>query len=340
MLEDTLSRRTHEALEKRVFPGCVIGVHRKGTTHILPFGHFRYDETSPQVTEHTLYDCASLTKSLPTAVLTLQLIENGRITLEDKVVDFLPAFRNSNSNDVTVWHLLTYTLGSAQKLYSDFKEHSAEEITSFVLMHDLRERPGESFRYSNGPALLLGFVLEKIVGPLDRSAQDKIFTPLQMNATTFNPLGAAPTEIDEKGIEIVDIVHDESARVFTREGHVVGHAGLFSTAPDLMRFCEALLYPGELLTQETIQRMTTNQIVHLNASTGLGFELNQPFMGVHREARTFGKTGFTGTSFVCDREREKAVVILSNRTFPQRGTDAHALNLFRSDVCDILFSHE
>ncbi len=340
MLEDILARRTHEALEKRVFPGCVIGVHTKGRTRIFPFGHFRYDHTSPEVTEQTLYDCASLTKSVPTSVLALQLIEEGRISLNDRVVDFLPAFQNSDSDAVTLWHLLTYTLGSTQKLFSDFKEHSAEEITSFILTQNFRERPGERFRYANGPALLLGFVLESILGPLDRSAQERIFTPLQMHATTFTPSGAAPTEIDEKGIEIVDIVHDESARVFAQEGLIVGHAGLFSTAPDLMRICEALLYPGVLLREETLIRMTTNQIAHLNASTGLGFELNQPFMGVNRTAHTYGKTGFTGTSFVCDSARESAVVILSNRTYPKRKSDVSSLQQFRSDVCDILCTHE
>ena len=138
------------------------------------------------------------------------------------------------------------------------------------------------------------------------------------------------------------VVHDESARIFAREGRTVGHAGLFSTAPDLLNFLEMLLHGGEFkgrryFSQKILSDMTTNQISELGNSTGLGWELNQSrFMGRHAGERTFGKTGFTGSSVVCDIERDVAFVILTNRTFPKRPPDDTSIHTLRSDIADII----
>ncbi|MDP3965747.1 MAG: serine hydrolase, partial [bacterium] len=116
----------------------------------------------------------------------------------------------------------------------------------------------------------------------------------------------------------------ESARVFAKAGKAVGHAGLFSTAPGILAFLEALLrgkYPH----------------IANGAQKGLGWELNQPFMGKYAGPHTFGKTGFTGTSCVCDMERGVAFVILSNCTYPARPADRSAVDAFRADIADIVF---
>jgi CubicO group peptidase (beta-lactamase class C family) len=132
-----------------------------------------------------------------------------------------------------------------------------------------------------------------------------------------------PTEIDEEG-EVQGLPHDESARVFARARRAVGHAGLFSTAPDLLNFFEALL---------------SGKYPHLvsGAQKGLGWQLAQEyFMGRGVREHTFGKTGFTGCSVLCDTERGIALVILSNRTYPKRPPDDAAINAFRRDIADIL----
>ena len=158
-----------------------------------------------------------------------------------------------------------------------------------------------------------------------------------MTQTTFTPHGAAPTE---EGL--YDIVHDESARVFRIAGETVGHAGLFSTAPDLLKFLEMLLNDGkrgriQYLHSQILENLRMNQIPHLGDATGLGFELNQPWMGAKRSPHTFGKTGFTGTSVACDIAKGIALVILSNRIYPKRPVDTSTINSFRADVCDIVF---
>ena len=147
----------------------------------------------------------------------------------------------------------------------------------------------------------------------------------------------APTEIVE-GKEIRGIVHDESARVFARARRAVGHAGLFSTAPDLLNFLGTLLLPAE---QSHILK-NVGMIVD-GAQEGLGWEIDREWMGTYakasatRGATVFGKTGFTGTSILCETEKGIGLVILSNRTHPHRPPDNSAINAFRKDVADIVF---
>jgi CubicO group peptidase (beta-lactamase class C family) len=122
----------------------------------------------------------------------------------------------------------------------------------------------------------------------------------------------------------------------------MGHAGLFSTAPDILNFLEMLLNDGiysdkRFFSSEIINKMRTNQIPELGDFTGLGWELNQPrYMGEHCSPSTFGKTGFTGTLCVCDIEKEIAYVILTNRSFPKRTSDSTAINAFRNAIGEIV----
>jgi len=323
MLIDDLAR---EAIEKNIFPGCIIGIIEKGGRKALPFGRHTYAEDSPVVTENSLYDCASLTKSVVTATLALQLLDEGKFALESRLVEFVPEYRTRHHEAVSIRHLLTYTLGNTLPL-STLEDKTPDEIFDAICTEETHE-PGTVFNYSNTPAFLLGIIIERVLAKsLDKAAQERIFDPFGMKSATFSPQVAVPTEV---GVQ--DIVHDESARVFARAEKTVGHAGLFASMNDLLLFVEHLL-----LIRDT--RLSTNQIAHLNASTALGWELNQPhFMGSKRRTHMFGKTGFTGTSIVVDYEREKALIILSNRTYPHRPKDTSVINAFRSGLCDIVFS--
>jgi CubicO group peptidase (beta-lactamase class C family) len=128
----------------------------------------------------------------------------------------------------------------------------------------------------------------------------------------------------KKRVDVHVVVHDESARTFAREGKVVGHAGLFSSAGDISTFLEALL-AGSF------------PYIVKGAQKGLGWELNKgSFMGTHFGPRTFGKTGFTGTSVLCDCDRGIGLVILSNRTYPTRPETYDAINTFRRSIADVV----
>jgi CubicO group peptidase (beta-lactamase class C family) len=227
---------------------------------------------------------------------------------------------------------------------------TSDRLFEILMTHDFEKRPGKVFKYSNIPAALLGFVIERVYGEtIDQLAQKHFFDPLQMGRTTFHPERfpldeIVPTEIDEWRGLVHAVVHDESAYICKNENKIVGHAGLFSTAPDMLNFLEMLLNNGELygrryFSEAIIDQMGTNQIPELGEFTGLGWELNQPrYMGKFANEHTFGKTGFTGTLVVCDRAKKVAYVILSNRIYPKRPADSTLINKFRADIGNIILA--
>lgn len=343
---------THEALQAirdRVFPGCVVGVVRSdGSREIYPFGHFTYEETSPAVDADTMYDTASITKSIPTASLALQLIQDGRLALTDRLIDYIPEFKNSDREKVLIKHLLTYTLDGYGLAARRLEAGTAAGLLELLMTRDFENPPGTVFKYTNIPAALLGLVIEKIYGTtLDVAADEHFFLPLRMTRTTFfperfSPDTIPPTERDEWRGLVQGVVHDESAYLCKKDGKITGHAGLFSTAPDLLTFLEMLLHRGtfrgvQYFSESIIEQIQTNQIPELGDFTGLGWELNQPrYMGHYCSPHTFGKTGFTGTLCVCDIGKGIGYVILSNRTFPVRPADSGAINGFRKKIGEIL----
>jgi CubicO group peptidase (beta-lactamase class C family) len=355
-MEESIAAAAERAIAERVFPGCVVGVVRAdGRQFVLPFGRYTYEPDAPVVTADTIYDTASLTKSIPTASLALQLIEEGRLALDDRLMTYLPEFRNAQRDAVLIKHLLTYTLDgygfastAAQVLGKTVPEVTKDDVLHILLTHDFERPPGSVFKYSNIPAALLGLVVEAVADQtLDVLAQERFFGPLGMSHSTFHPerlplLDIVPTERTEWRGLVHGTVHDESAFICAREGKVMGHAGLFSTAPDILRFLAMLLRGGEVdgkrfFTRATINQMGTNQIPELGASTGLGWELNQPrYMGDACTPHTFGKTGFTGTLCVCDMEKRVGFVILSNRIHPERPADSSAINRFRKEIGEVV----
>jgi len=349
-MEKHIAERVERAIREKVFPGCVVGiVGKNGIRAVLSFGRFTYDENAPSVKEDTIYDVASLTKAVATGSLALTLIEQGKLELDSKLCDYLPEFNNSDREKVLIRHLLTYTLAGygLGRLLADITD--PKKLTEYVLHRDFDKPPGTVFEYSNIPAFLLGLAVERIAGEsLDMLADKYFFQPLGMSRTTFFPERFSkneivPTEIDHWRGLVQGVVHDESAYLFKTVGNkTVGHAGLFSTAGDLLTFMEMLLHGGTLrgrtyFKEETVGQMETNQIPELNDFTGLGWELNQPrFMGKSCTEHTFGKTGFTGTLCICDRRRGVAYVILSNRIYPQRPADSSAINAVRADIGEII----
>ncbi len=351
----------NSAVEKHVFPGCVFGMVRKGGERtVLPFGRFTYAKTSPRVEDNSIYDVASITKSIPVACLALKLIEDGRLNENDKLVQYVPEFTNPDRDAVQLKHLLTHTLSFGFRL-SWYKDKTPEKIMNIIFQTSFKNKPGEVFCYSNATSVLLSLVIERVCGkPLDHIADETFFRPLEMDRTSFKPLvefpksDIVPTEFDGwRGRLIQGEVHDESSFTLLRTNRdylkiipcVPGSAGLFSTAPDLLNFLQMLLEGGTLFgrrffSEQTICRMYTNQIAEIGECTGLGWELGQPqFMGHYYTDLTFGKTGYTGCLSICDERMEIGFVLLSNCTYPHRKNNNLLINSVRSDVADIIFSN-
>lgn len=351
-MKEKIKNKINKTIGEKTFSACTVGVVRtNGDRFIIPHGKFTFDDDAEIVQEDTIFDIASITKSVPTSSLALKLIGEGELGVEDKLINFVPEFRSSDRENVLIKHLLTQTLDYDFRL-SDYKDRSPEEILDVIFATEFKSRPGTKFFYTNATSILLGLVIERIFNEtLDKLSEKYFFAPLEMKHTLFEPLRKfrkeriVPTEIQEwRGGLIQGEVHDESAYAM-KQKMVVGSAGLFSTAPDLLNFLEMLLNNGffggkKYFSSEIIKQMQTNKLNAIGQYTGLGWELNQPrYMGKYCSEKTFGKTGFTGCVCICDIERKVGFIILSNYTYPQRKPDAIQINKFRSDIADIVFEN-
>jgi uncharacterized protein YbbC (DUF1343 family)/CubicO group peptidase (beta-lactamase class C family) len=301
------------------------------------------------MTEDTIFDVASLTKVVATTTSVMTLVERGRIRLTDPVTQFIPEFGRHGKDGILVRHLLTHTSGLRPDLELEIEFNGSEEAIRRAIEEVPTAPPGERFIYSDINFFLLGDIVRRVSGErLDRYAKAQIFDPLGMKETTFLPPESwrpriAPTErcrpmawpcvgpADASVPFLRGTVHDPTAR---RMDGVAGHAGLFTTAADLSRFCRMLLDGGRLfsvriLSPATIARMTSPSTPpEMRAVRGLGWDIDTPYSANRGDLfpiGSFGHTGFTGTSLWLDPATKSYVVFLSNRVHPDGKGDVTAL---------------
>ncbi|MEU5949008.1 serine hydrolase domain-containing protein [Micromonospora sp. NPDC047465] len=288
----------------------------------------------------SIFDLASITK-VYTAILALQQVDKGRIDLDAPVVDYLPGFTGTGKNRVTVAMLLAHTSGlpvgaKVAGLPDDAARRAA--VLATPLVSDAI--PGTVFRYSSVGLMVLAFLVEKVTGQrLDRALTTGLTGPLGLKDTGFNPRTWLSASDQASRLVATDarssrgllrgVVHDDVAN---HMGGIAGHAGIFSTAAEVAVIGQLLLNGGihngtRILSEEITRQMLTNVNTGLPAvdperpnrtsAHGLGVVLDQPwFMGRLSSPRTFGHTGFTGTSLVVHPDRRMVLVLLTNRAHP------------------------
>jgi len=321
------------ALAAGAAPGAVLGVSFHGARYVYSAGRLALDDPN-RPDGHTVYDLASLTKVVATTTLAMQAVSEGRLDLDAPVQRYLPEFRGAGKERVTVRHLLTHSSGLRADSPLWRQTPTADSALRFVLAMTLDTAPGVRMVYSDMGAIVLGRVVEKVLGGrLDRLAKARIFEPLGMADTRFRPPESwlsriAPTEYDtgwRKRI-VRGEVHDEKA---ARMNGVAGHAGLFGSAVDLLAFGEWILTVRTVGTASTVRpsvspsvltEFTRRQDVVPGSSRALGWDTPSPnsSAGTRLGEGSFGHTGFTGTSIWIDPSRELVIVLLSNRVHPIR----------------------
>ncbi|MCA9410326.1 MAG: serine hydrolase [Candidatus Omnitrophica bacterium] len=280
--------------------------------------------------EETLFDLASLTKMVATTTSLMILCDRGEIALNDPVAKHLKDFDREGYRDITIWNLLTHTSGLPH-LVGFYEKYRGKVIYRRHLFDlPMKSKPGEKRVYSDTGFMVAGWVVEAVSGKrLDKFAEENIFQPLGMNRTYFNPpyhewTDTAATELCPwRGEVMRGEVHDENSYSL---GGISGHAGLFSTVSDLAIFCRMMLQGGEwngvrLLKQETVERMLTPQKIPDENYQGIGWWLQEERgqkVGSLISDKTFGHTGFTGTSLWMDPDYDLTVILLTNAIHPNR----------------------
>lgn len=323
-------------------PGGVLVVGRHGRlVHMKAYGKLSRDPSSASVDATTIYDMASLTKVVATTTAAMMLEEDGTLDLDRTVASYLPGFNAPDKAAITVRMLLTHR-GGLEAFAALYRTHKGrQEYLEQINLRPLKSAPGSATVYSDWDMILLQLVIERVSGyPLDRFADMRIFRPLAMASTLFSPDASlrpriAPTEVDSfRGGLVWGTVHDENAWAI---GGVSGHAGLFSSAPDVAVFAQMLLNGGEyngirVLKPHTIARWTAPQVRGSSRALGWDTPSEQSSSGRYFSARSFGHTGFTGTSLWIDPEKSLFVVLLTNRVNATRQNNRHIP--LRRDIAD------
>jgi CubicO group peptidase (beta-lactamase class C family) len=364
---DSLDVIIRDHLARGAAPGASIAIGRHGRlVKLQGYGLLDARLQFGSVNDSTLYDLASLTKVIGTTTAVMLLVDAGMIDLDAPVYQYIPEWEGNPTRDaVTVRNLLLHNSGLAAggNLYRTARGPAS--YRSAIARSDLVYPPGTRTVYSDYGAILLGAIVEQVSGQtLDAFLHDRLFAPLGMTDTGFNPLqwasgttlavGAAdtrpealppsspllkriaPTEWDStfRARQMQGIVHDENAYAM---GGVAGHAGLFSSARDLAIFAQLMLnrgtYGGRRFIEEATVRQFTQRASALS-SRALGWDTPtaNSSNGQFFTASSFGHTGFTGTSLWIDPERDVYVVLLTNRVNPTRSNQKHLP--LRIDVAD------
>ncbi len=329
------------AIKDKAFPGATLAVGYRGKVSLHSFGKLTYDAKSPAVNINTMYDIASLTKVVATTTLVAKLAEGDfpvPIDLDAKVERYLPEWTIGPQPEwrhrVTVRHLLTHTSG-----LPPFKEYwrtskSKQDTLDKIFAEPLEYEPGTKEVYSDLGIILTAEIIERLTGKsLGVLTHDDIFVPLAMSNSMYKPAkklwpAIAPTEVDKQYRHhlIQGEVHDENAAAI---GGVSGHAGVFSTAPDLAAFCQMLLNGGVYAHQRILRRSTIaeftapQQLSNGTRTLGWAAPTEGGSSGHFFSPHSFGHTGFTGTSIWIDPDRQVFVVLLSNRVYPTRENQKH-----------------
>ena len=328
---------TDDIAQKKL-PGAVVLVGRGDRiVYHKAFGHRATTPALELMTLDTIFDVASLTKVVATTTSVMLLVEQGKVRLNDRVSTYFPGFERYGKADITVRHLLTHMSGLRPDVDLADLWTGTDAAIALAIEEVPSAPPGTRFIYSDINYFLLGELVHSVSGAtLDQFTRDRIFAPLGMTDTMFTPPPSlqpriAPTEsctpygwpCHGPDMQMLrGTVHDPTAR---RMGGVAGHAGLFSTAADLARFCQMLLNGGKaagmrILSPLAVTKMTTAATPDDERNLrGLGWDIDSAFSANRGELLpigSFGHTGFTGTSLWIDPVTDLYVVFMSNRVHP------------------------
>ncbi len=328
-----------DAIAQKKTPGGVLWFEHAGEAYHKSYGNRALVPAVEAATEDTIYDAASLTKVIATTTAVMQLVERGKVDLDAPVARYLPWFAANGKGEVTVRQLMTHTSGLRPDLDTKPAWSGTATAVKLVAAEKLHSLPGQTFVYSDINYITLGELVHAVSGrTLDVYTAEEIFAPLKMADSGFLPPKAklariAPTELTD-GVVLRGVVHDPTSRMM---GGVAGHAGLFTTAADLARFCRMLLRGGELdgariLKPETLAEMTRVQ-TDGSDRRGLGWDIDTRFSAPRGRwfpaGTSYGHTGYTGTSVWLDPSSQTFLIFLGNRVHPadkgEVGTTRRAL---------------
>jgi CubicO group peptidase (beta-lactamase class C family) len=369
-----IDKIAQEAIREHATPGCVVLVAKDGKVIFnKAYGYHTYDNVMPdKLTD--IFDLASMTKVSATTMETMQLTDQGKLSLEKTLGDYIPLARKSNKNDIQIREVLLHQAGLIPDIQSFEKvkpsDHSTDSSAAYptkvsdhyylrkdyykdVMFPEMLSSPLKTrgqYVYSDVSMLFMQEVVENITAvPLNVYVQQHFYTPLGMQTAGFLPLcrftpdRIVPTENDkEYRMSLLDgYVHDPTSALL---GGVAGHAGLFGSANDVAILYQMVLNHGsyggtQYFKPEVVDLFTSKQSPV--SRRGLGFDRWDPIADRHYPSKlasdqAYGHTGFTGTCIWVDPKYNLVYVFLSNRVNPSVASKLLSLNI-RPRIQDVVY---
>lgn len=329
-----------KAINDQDIPGAVLAVVRHGKMAWLKaYGNKQVYPTAQAMTTNTVFDMASCSKSMSTAICAMILVEQGKLRLNDDVKYYIPNFEGwqesnqKNRQSIRIIDLMTHTSGlppyapvdSLKKIYG---APNQDAVINYI-SHCKRDfKPETHFQYSCLNYITLQRIIETIAGiNLRDFAKTHIFDVLKMNHTDYCPKGklkalCAPTTRQPDGSVLKGFVHDPLARIMN--GGISGNAGVFSTAEDIAILVAALQNGGQwnghrILSLLSVKTMRSVPRCVADFGRTPGWDVSSPYSSNNGDLlgpNTYGHTGYTGTSIVIDPDNDIAIIFLTNRVHP------------------------
>lgn len=336
----------YKAIDNKEIPGAVLAVvHQGKLAYLKAYGNKEIYPNTVPMDVNTVFDMASVSKSMSTAVAAMILVERGQLRFLDMVKDFIPGFQgwtdeeNGRTTEIRVIDLLTHTSGlppyaQVKELQEKYGSPNPDGLIEYIATCRRDFKPKTGFQYSCLNYITLQRIIETISGQsLKAFAKANIFDVLGMAHTAYQPEGetlerVAPTEKQEDGSVLRGVVHDPLARVMN--GGISGNAGVFSDANDLAILAAALLNNGEyngrrILSPLGVKAMRTVPRSVAEFGRTPGWDVYSPYASNNGDLlgpNTYGHTGYTGTSMVIDPDNDVAVILLTNRAHPDDSGNA------------------
>lgn len=369
-----IDRIAREAMTQRATPGCVVLVAKDGKVIFnKAYGYHTYENAVPdKLTD--IFDLASMTKVSATTVEAMQLVDQGKLSIESTLGDYIPLARRSNKNNIKVREILLHQAGLIPDIQSFERvqpsDHSTDSSAAYptkvsehyflrkdyykdVMLPEMLNSPIKTpgqYVYSDVSMLFMQEVVESITSiPENVYVQQQFYTPLGMQTAGFLPLyrfspgQIVPTENDQEYRQsLLDgYVHDPTAAL---KGGVAGHAGLFASANDVAILYQMLLNKGayggvQYFKPEVVDLFTSKQSPV--SRRGLGFDRWDPIADRHYPSKlaspqAYGHTGFTGTCVWVDPKYNLVYIFLSNRVHPNVSSKLGSLNI-RPRIQDVVY---
>ena len=336
----------NKAIADSVFPGSVLLIGKENKViYKKAFGNFSYAKNSPKMEINTIFDLASVTKVVATTSAALILNQLGKFDVEDYVFKYVPEFEIEDKKEIKIKHLLTHQSGLKPFIPFYKFNFNKKQIIDSIAKSSLDFKVGENYQYSDLNMIILQEIIERIEKKnLSEVCFERIFKPLEMNRTFFNPPAelkseCAPTEKDDywRMKAIQGEVHDENAHLLKG---IAGHAGLFSTCEDLAKFCFTILNDGvyknvQIFNSTILSEWIVKKSESGSRAFGWAVKSENSFFGDKASRTAIGHTGFTGTSIIIDKEKKIFIIFLTNRVHPSR-KNAKIIN-FRPKLFNLIY---